>query len=63
MKFMAMMNSINFFKKLGLSMVAVLAISSCVKENMEPMANDSQDLMTISLDRYPDKDYYDSGSA
>ena len=49
MKFMAMMNSINFFKKLGLSMVAVLAISSCVKENMEPMANDSQDLMTISL--------------
>ena len=46
---MAMMNSINFFKKLGLSMVAVLAISSCVKENMEPMANDSQDLMTISL--------------
>ena len=49
MKFLAMMNSINFFKKLGLSMVAVLAISSCVKENMEPMANDSQDLMTISL--------------
>ena len=46
---MAMMNSINFFKKLGLSMVAVLAISSCVKENMEPLANDSQDLMTISL--------------
>lgn len=43
------MNSINFFKKLGLSMVAVLAISSCVKEDMEPMANDSQDLMTISL--------------
>lgn len=43
------MNSINFFKKLGLSMVAGLAIYSCVKEDMEPMANDSQDLMTISL--------------
>ena len=43
------MNSINFFKNLGLSMVAVLAISSCVKENVEPMANGSQDLMTISL--------------
>ena len=43
------MNSTKFIQKLGLSMVAVLAISSCVKENMEPMANDSQDLMTITI--------------
>jgi len=43
------MNSINF-KTLGLGMFAVLAISSCVKENpVEPQTQPDADLMTITL--------------
>ena len=43
------MNSTNLFAKLGLGMIAVLSLSSCVKENMESMPEASSDLMTISI--------------
>ena len=43
------MNSINF-KTLGLGMLAVLAISSCVKETpVEPQTQPEENLMTITL--------------